>query len=426
MKKTSVAVLGLGYVGHPLAINFGKFLNTTGFDISKKKINNFKKNIDSTFIINKVQFNKAKFLFYSNNPKSIKQANFKIIALPTPVYKNNQPDLRLLIDGCSTTGKNLKKGDIIIIESTVYPGTTEEICIPIFEKYSGLKYNVDFYVAYCPERINPGDKKNNLRNIVKIVSSNNILISKKVKKLYSLFIKNIYIAPNIKVAEAAKIIENTQRDINIALMNELAMLFSKLNIKTREVLKAAGTKWNFLNFHPGLVGGHCIGIDPYYLSFKAKKANFNPKLITSGRAINESLVNFISKKISLFNRTNIKKNLKITILGATYKENVSDFRNSKVLDLIKILKKKNTKVFIHDPFYKNFDHNMKKKYNFKIWKSLPNNSDVLIYAIPHSFYKKKTLASIIKKLRIDGLFFDLRAQLSEDIVKKYNRQYITL
>ena len=396
MRNISVAILGLGYVGHPLAINFGKILDTVGFDISKKKIFNFKKKIDPTYVIKKKEFKKAKFLNYSNNPKSIKNSKFKIIALPTPVYKNNVPDLRILKQGCVIVGKNLKKGDIIIIESTVYPGTTEEICIPILEKYSGLKHNLHFFTAYCPERINPGDQKNNLKNIIKIVSSNNAQTSKKVKKLYSLFIKRIYEAPSIKVAEAAKIIENTQRDINIALMNELAMLFSKLDIKTKEVVKAAATKWNFLNFYPGLVGGHCIGVDPYYLSYRAKISNFKPNLITSGRSTNETLVKFISNKIFFLNRKNKIKIKKIIILGATYKENVADFKNSKKFDLIKIFKKKNVKIFTHDPFYKNINFREKKIYNFKIWKNLPNEADVLIYVVPHVFYEKKPFKVLSK------------------------------
>ena len=429
MKKNisfSVAVIGLGYVGHPLAISFGRKLNTIGYDISKKKILCYRKKIDPNFIFKKKDFQQAKHLTYHYKKNSIFNSNFKIIALPTPVNKKNKPDLSLLIDGCITFSKNLKKNDIVIIESTVNPGTTEEILIPILEKYSKLKYNTDFFVAYCPERINPGDTKNNLQKIVKVISSNNKSITFKVKKLYSLIVNKIHVSENIKTAEAAKIIENTQRDINIALMNELAMLFSKLNININDVLNTASTKWNFLNFFPGLVGGHCVGVDPYYLKYKADQIQFNSRLITSGREVNESLPYYLTNKIINFCNSKKISIKKVNILGATYKENVSDFRNSKVLKMAELLAKKKILVNIHDPYSENKILENIKNIKFFSWKDLPNDADVLIFAVPHEYFLKKKYKEILSKLKVNHLFFDLRYKISKKIVKNFKRYYLSL
>ncbi len=425
-KKDSVAIMGLGYVGHPLALNFGQFIKTIGFDVSKEKIANFKKKKDDSFIFKKKDFSKAKYLSYHSDPKSIKNSKYKIIALPTPVYKNNKPDLSLLKNGCFICAKYLKKNDIVIIESTIYPGATQEILIPILEKNSGMKYNKDFFVAYCPERINPGDKKNDLKKIVKVVSSNNKKTAQEVKNLYSLIIKKIHLAKDLITAESAKIIENTQRDVNIALMNELAMLFSKLNVDIDEVLKTASTKWNFLRFYPGLVGGHCIGVDPYYLKYKADQIKFNSKLITSGRNTNEELPNYVVKKIFNYCKRNNIKIKKINILGATYKENVSDFRNSKVIRIAEIFSKKNILINIHDPYMNKINSYKGKNIKSVNWKNIPEDSEVLIFAVPHDFYKKKTDLQIIKKLKKNCLFFDIRAQIKKSIVNFHNRSYMTL
>jgi len=424
--KKTIAVIGLGYVGHPLAINFGKTIDTIGFDISKKKILDFRKKIDRMCIFKKSDFKKAKFLRYEFNSASIKEAKYKIIALPTPIYKNMNPDLSLLKKGCILCAKNLKKKDVVVIESTVYPGATEEVLIPILEKFSKLKYNVDFFVAYAPERINPGDSKNNLKSIVKVVSSNNLNIAKDLKSLYSKIIKKVYIAPSLKIAEAAKVIENTQRDVNIALINEFTMLFDKLNIDPKEVIKTASTKWNFLKFYPGLVGGHCIGVDPYYLKYKADEVKFDSKIITSGRLVNEKLIDFLLKKILNFFRKNKLLLNNVIILGATYKENVSDFRNSKIIELAKKLASKNIKVNIHDPFFERKPQYKNKKIKIHDWRNLPKKTDLLIYAVPHEFYKKKIFSVIKKRLKKNHLFFDLRSQLKKSLVKKINKGYMSL
>ena len=425
-KNFSVAVIGLGYVGLPLAINFGKKITTVGYDISKKKILDLKRKIDPNSIFQTKDFLKAKYLTYHFKNDSIKESTFKIIALPTPVNKKNKPDLKLLIDGCIICAKNLKKKDTVIIESTVYPGTTEEVLIPILEKYSNLKYNIDFFVAYSPERINPGDTKNHLKRIIKVVSSNKKSVSIMVKKLYSLIMNEIHISKNIKTAEAAKVIENIQRDINIALMNELAMLFPKLNIDINEVLNTASTKWNFLKFFPGLVGGHCISVDPYYLKYKADQVGFNSRLITSGREVNETLPYYLIDKI-IFLCKKKKINLKrVNILGATYKENVSDFRNSKVLKIANLFVKKNIKVNIHDPYFNNKEMKNKRNLKFSSWSDLSKNSDVLIFAVPHKFYTNKDPDEIIKKVKINHLFFDLRSMIDKKLVKNLNRYYASL
>jgi len=408
-QKKIIAIIGLGYVGLPLAIAFGKKYNVLGYDINEKRIKELKKKKDNNLEISKKEFTKSKFIKFSNSEKDLLRCNTFIITVPTPITKNKKPDLRLLIKATKTVAKNIKKKSIIIYESTVYPGTTEEICLPIIEKISKLKLNSDFILGYSPERINPGDKTHTLEKITKVVSASNTIGINKIKKLYQSIIKpKIYCASSIKVAESAKIIENTQRDINIALMNELYQIFDKLNIKTNEVLKAAKTKWNFLDFSPGLVGGHCIGVDPYYLTFKAKQAGYEPKITLAGRKLNDGMPQYIYEKI----HQNIKKqkiNIKKTnflILGITFKENCNDTRNSKSLELCKIISKKFNHVDIFDPYIKkNFTLNT--RINFL--KKIPNKKyNVIILAVKHSFFIKISFERIKRLMKKNCIFFDLK------------------
>ena len=340
-----VCVVGLGYVGLPLAIEFGKKMNTLGFDISKSKINDLNNKLDRDKIINEVDFKKSKYLNFSHNLNDLKKTNIFIICLPTPVNNKNLPDLSTLKSGSKIVAKNLKKNSIVIYESTVYPTVTENICLPILKKHSNLEYKKDFNIGYSPERINPGDKNHTLTKITKVVSGDTKTTAAIIKKLYQSIIKKVYVAKSIQVAESAKIIENTQRDLNIALMNELSIIFNKMGINTKDVLNAASTKWNFVNFKPGLVGGHCIGVDPYYLSYFSKKIGYEPKVINAGRNLNNNMTKYVLTNILLFLK---KKNIllsksKIIFLGLTFKKNCTDIRNSKIIEIINFLVKKNLK-----------------------------------------------------------------------------------
>tara|TARA_Y100001970_G_scaffold294294_1_gene449962 strand:+ start:34463 stop:35734 length:1272 start_codon:yes stop_codon:yes gene_type:complete len=389
MKKNNIiCVFGLGYVGLPLAIEFGKKYSTFGYDINKKRIENLKLGNDLNNDISLNKFHVNKKLSFTNNLNNIKNCNYYIICVPTPVDSKNKPDMSGVINASKVIAKLLKKNDIVIYESTVFPGATDDICIPILEKYSRLKINDEFYCGYSPERINPGDKTHTLTRIRKIVSGSNTYALNKINRLYESIIKvGTYKVPSIKIAESAKIIENTQRDLNISLMNEFAMFLNKMNINTFEVLKAAGTKWNFLNFKPGLVGGHCIGVDPYYLTYKAKKIGIDPKVILSGRHTNDNMYKFIFsniKKIILDKKLNIKKT-KILLLGLTFKENVSDTRNSQVVKLVKLFLKNLIKVDIYDPYIKKTNDEKIRKLLIK--KNDIKKYDVLIHAVKHNKFK---------------------------------------
>ena len=351
-KKLKISIVGLGYVGLPLAVSFSKYYKVFGFDLNKDRINNLQKGYDETLEVNKATILKSKNLTFTKNLKDLKECNCHIVTVPTPIDKFNKPDFRNLISASRMIGKILKKNDTIIYESTVYPGATEEICVPILEKNSNLKFNVDFYVGYSPERMNPGDKKHNVENIIKVTSGSNDVTANFVNKLYKSIVKaGTYKASSIKVAEAAKVIENTQRDINISLINELSLIFNKLNIDTEEVLRAAGTKWNFLPFRPGLVGGHCIGVDPYYLTYRSRMLGHEPKLVLAGREINDSMsfwifdqLLFILKKKGVdLNKANV------LVLGISFKENCVDIRNSKVLDILLKLDQNNVNYDVFDP-----------------------------------------------------------------------------
>lgn len=351
MLNNKIAIVGLGYVGLPLALAFGEKFGTIGFDINKDRIKELQNKNDSNLLSKKKSFYKSKKLEFSSNKKDLSNANIFIITVPTPVKKNKKPDLSYLQSASKIVAKNLKKNDLVIYESTVYPGLTEEECIPILEKYSDLEFNKDFFVGYSPERISPGDNKD-LKNISKVVSGSNSKVTNIVCNLYKKIIKaKVYKATSIKVAEASKVIENAQRDINISFMNEISLICSRLQINTSEVLEAANTKWNFLNFKPGLVGGHCISVDPYYLTYKAKKLKYSPKVILSGRNINDKMGYYVAgillKKLK---KNNLKfSECSVGILGVTFKENCNDLRGSKVLDIIRALRKAKVKLQVYDP-----------------------------------------------------------------------------
>ena len=385
-KEASLAVIGLGYVGLPIALEFAKKIKVVGFDINAQRVEMMKKKTDPSRELSSSDFEDCDIEFTSFE-KDLQKVNFFIVAVPTPIDDKNLPDLKLLLSASHTVGKALKKGDYVVFESTVYPGCTEEDCIPILEKESGLTFGKDFKVGYSPERINLGDKEHTLSKIIKVVSGNDQEASEEIAKLYSLVVEaGIYKASSIKVAEAAKIIENTQRDLNIALMNELSMICDKLNINTYEVLEAAGTKWNFLKFYPGLVGGHCIGVDPYYLTYKAKELGYNPEVILSGRHINDSMGEYVAKKtIQLLakNGKDISKS-KVLIMGATFKENVEDIRNSKIIDIIKELQDYSVAVDTIDPH--SSPEEFKKEYGLTLSENPAQNYDAVILAVAHKEY----------------------------------------
>lgn len=410
MKK--IAVIGLGYVGFPLAYEFSKKYDITGFDISKKRISELKNGIDKTEEYSKNQILDSK-LFLSNDEKDLINQDIYIITVPTPLKKNNKPNLKPLISASKTVGKYLSKGSIVIYESTVYPGCTEEDCIPVLEKYSNLKYNLDFLCGYSPERINPGDKKRKLTDIIKVVSGSNKEATKIIDNLYKSIVKaGTYVAESIKVAEASKIIENVQRDVNISLVNEFALIFEKLNIDTKEVLDAAATKWNFLNYKPGLVGGHCIGVDPYYLAYKALKKGYRPKVLLNGRKVNNSIpkriVKSVLKKSKEFN-LNIKSS-KILVLGVTFKENCSDIRNSRVIDLIKEFKKICDHVLVHDCYA---DRNeLKKYYSIELNGNLNHKYDIVVLAVAHDDYLKIDFSKLLNK---NHVLYDVKSVLPKNI-----------
>jgi UDP-N-acetyl-D-galactosamine dehydrogenase len=348
-----IAIIGLGYVGLPLAVEFGKHRATLGFDINATRISALQNGQDYTLECSPEELHGATHLRYSANPRDLQAAQIFIVTVPTPVDQANRPDMTPLIKASETVGRVLKTGDIVIYESTVYPGATEEVCVPVLEKFSGLQFNQDFYCGYSPERINPGDKEHRLPSIKKVTSGSTPAIAEEVDQLYKEIITaGTYKASSIRVAEAAKVIENTQRDVNIALMNELSLIFRKLGIDTLEVLQAAGTKWNFLPFRPGLVGGHCIGVDPYYLTHKAQEVGYHPEVILAGRRINDGMARHVADEtIKLMLRKNLPVlGSKVLVLGLTFKENCPDVRNSKVVDLVKALKGYNVKVDVYDPW----------------------------------------------------------------------------
>jgi UDP-N-acetyl-D-galactosamine dehydrogenase len=417
-KETSVAIIGLGYVGLPIALAFAKKIKVIGFDINEARVGLMKKGIDPSNELTKKDFAGSDIVF-THKPEDLKKASFFIIAVPTPIDEHNQPDLKPLIGASSTVGKVLKKGDYVVYESTVYPGCTEEDCVPILEQHSGLKFVKDFKVGYSPERINPGDKEHTITKILKIVSGCDKESLENIAKTYEIIVEpGTHRAPSIKVAEAAKIIENTQRDVNIALMNELSIIFNKMNINTYDVLAAAGTKWNFLKFFPGLVGGHCIGVDPYYLTHKAEALGYHARVINSGRYVNDSMGFYVAKncvKKIIAAGKNISKS-KVLIMGATFKENVSDIRNSKVADIVKELKSFGVKVEIVDP---HADSNeLKHEYGFGLNK-LAKGYDGVIVAVNHKEYQALDEKFFISILSRKGVLVDVKG-IFKNKIKQLN------
>lgn len=415
-----IIVIGLGYVGLPIALAFSKKKYTIGFDIDNDKIEMYKKGIDiigeyGNSVIKKSNIN------FTSDAKKIKSADFIIVTVPTPIDDCNNPDLSCLISATKIIAKNMKQGAIVVYESTVYPGTTEEICIPILEKESKLVLNKDFYVGYSPERINAGDKNHSFEKINKIVSGSNSDVCHQIKKIYSeVLLSDIIEVSSIKVAEASKIIENAQRDINIAFMNEMSKIFHLMNIDTYEVLAAAKTKWNFLDFVPGLVGGHCIGVDPYYLAAKAKELNYIPEVILSGRKINDSMGKYVAEMvINSLNKNKIKiQNSKIMILGVTFKENVCDIRNSKVIDIVKELSLRGCNVYIND--YNTNSKELYEMYGLKLDNDI-RNVDVIIVAVKHNKYKKLTIDELLEMYNNNKkkkIIFDLHAIYDKDELER--------
>ncbi len=410
LDKSVICIIGLGYVGLPLAIEFGKFFDVVGYDKSLKRISKLKQNIDITGEVSKKELIISDKILFTNKIKDVKKCNTYILAIPTPISKNNTPDLNALLNSTKQIARVLKENDTIIYESTVYPGVTDDICVPILEKYSGLKLNKNLFVGYSPERINPGDKKHNIRNIVKITSGSNKKTLKYVDKLYKNIVQaGTYPVSSIKVAEAAKVIENTQRDVNIALINELSIIFNRIEISTEEVLKAASTKWNFINFKPGLVGGHCIGVDPYYLAYQAKQYGVLPKIILAGRETNDKMSKEVSHNlISALKKKKIKiKQAKVLIMGLAFKENCKDIRNTKVYDLYRYLSKKVARVDCYDPFVNPID--AKKTYNIPLVKKPKSNSyDAIIIAVAHKIFKKMGINEIKKLGKENNIIYDLK------------------
>ncbi len=352
-REKVIAIIGLGYVGLPLAVEFGKLRQAIGFDINPKRIAELQAGQDHTLECSPEELSQAQHLLYSCNAEDLKQASIFIVTVPTPVDQANRPDMTPLVKASETVGKVLKQGDIVIYESTVYPGATEEVCVPVLEQFSGLKFNQDFFCGYSPERINPGDKEHRLPTIKKVTSGSTPAVAEEVDRLYRQIIRaGTHKASSIRVAEAAKVIENTQRDVNIALMNELSLIFHKLGIDTLEVLQAAGTKWNFLPFRPGLVGGHCIGVDPYYLTHKAQEVGYHPEVILAGRRINDSMASHVADETVklMLRKGHAVLGSKVLVLGLTFKENCPDVRNTKVVDIIKALRGYNTQVDVYDPW----------------------------------------------------------------------------
>ena len=422
MKEIKIGIIGLGYVGLPLAIEFGKFYNVLGFDINTQRINELCKKIDLNNEITKSQFFKAKKIIFSNNENKLKDCNIYIITVPTPINNKNEPDLSLIKKACNLISKYISKNDYVIFESTVFPGLTKNISIPIIEKKSGLKVNRDFYCGYSPERVNPGDKKRKLTDIKKIVSGSNDKALNFISKLYQKIIKaGIHKASSIEVAEAAKVIENCQRDINIAFVNELEMIFNKMNLNTDEILKAASTKWNFLNFKPGLVGGHCIGVDPYYLTFQAKKYGYESKIILAGRQVNNKMGKFVTNKfINLMKSKKFNVNeSKLLLMGITFKENCPDIRNTKIIDVYNFSKKHFNSVDIYDPLANK--NEVKNIYNINlISKPRINYYDGIIILVNHNYFVNLGIKNIMKYSKKKSIIYDFKNlfKIKNNIIKK--------
>lgn len=412
---TTIAVVGLGYVGLPLAVEFGKKHPTIGFDLSREKIEHYRRFVDPTGEVATADLRASTQLMVTTDPVELRKADFIVVAVPTPVDHAHQPDFQPLISASEFVGRHMKRGVTIVFESTVYPGATEEVCVPVIEKMSGMKWKQDFHIGYSPERINPGDKERTLTKIVKLVSGDSPETLDHVAQTYaSIITAGVYRASSIKVAEAAKVIENTQRDLNIALMNELAIIFDRIGIDTLEVLEAAGTKWNFLPFRPGLVGGHCIGVDPYYLTHKADMLGYHPQVILAGRRINDGMGKFIAEqtvKRMVLNGSGVR-GAPVILLGLTFKENCPDLRNSRVIDVIRELQSYGVDVHVHDPVAD--PDEAVHEYGVKLtpWEGLPLGA-AMVAAVAHNEFKTRPLEELLEKLQPNGVFIDVKSQYDQ-------------
>lgn len=417
MTNKRICLIGLGYVGLPLAAEFGRFYETVGFDINEKRLVELRKGIDRTLEVETEKLKESVKLSYTSSIEDIKNCHIYIVTVPTPINEHKQPDLTPVIKGTETVAKVLKKGDIIIYESTVYPGCTEEVCVPILEKISGLKFNTDFFCGFSPERVNPGDKIHTVTTIKKITSGSTPQIAEEIDALYrSIVTAGTHKAPSIKVAEAAKVIENSQRDINIAFVNELSLIFEKLGIDTLDVLEAAGTKWNFLPFRPGLVGGHCIGVDPYYLTHKAQAVGYNPEVILAGRRINDNMGIYVANKVvKLMIQKNKKiKGSKVLVLGITFKENCPDIRNSRVIDVINEFKEFGCLVDVVDPMADH--HEVVEEYGISLSdysECMTHDYDALILAVAHEKFRSFDISSFVDK---NSVIYDIKGFLDRKTV----------
>ncbi len=414
--KANICVVGLGYVGLPLAVEFSKKHNVVGFDIFQSRIDELNKAHDRTLEVSDDALKEAlgNGIRFTSKPDETKDANVYIITVPTPIDEHKRPNLTPLIKASETVGKVLKQGDIVIYESTVYPGCTEEDCVPVLEKMSGLTFNRDFFCGYSPERINPGDKKHTVTKILKVTSGSTPEIAEKVDALYkSIITAGTHLAPSIKVAEAAKVIENSQRDINIAFVNELAIIFNKLGIDTNAVLDAAGTKWNFLPFKPGLVGGHCIGVDPYYLTHKAESVGYNPEIILAGRRLNDNMGIYIANQVIklMIKKGHMIEGSNVLVLGITFKENCPDIRNSKVIDVIHELKDFGCNVDVYDPWAD--EEEIKKEYALELQKTITSKYEAVILAVAHQQFETLDISSIKKD---KGVLFDIKSFFNNKLV----------
>lgn len=412
-----IAVIGLGYVGLPLAVEFGKKYQTIGFDMKQERIAELKEGKDSTLEVDDTELLEAKKLSFTSKPEDLSTCNFFIIAVPTPIDAAKRPDLKYLESASHTVGNLLKEGDTVVYESTVYPGATEEVCVPILENLSGLKLNEDFYCGYSPERINPGDREHRLPNIVKITSGSTAEAAEYIDSIYKRIITaGTFRASSIKVAEAAKVIENTQRDVNIALINELSLIFNKLTINTSEVLAAAATKWNFLNFHPGLVGGHCIGVDPYYLTHKAQEVGYHPNMILAGRRLNDNMGHYIGSRVIklMINKSIDVSKAKVLIMGLTFKENCPDLRNTKVVDIVDELEEYGIEVVVYDPWVDS--NEAQAEYGIKVASALEEKAyDGVVLAVAHKQFTSMSIDSIRKLCHEKHIIFDVKNIFSPDL-----------
>lgn len=415
MHDLMVSVIGLGYVGLPIATAFAQHCPVIGFDINRQRVNQLRQGIDITNEVTS-QALQIDNLHLTADPAQLRQANFHIITVPTPVTNSNHPDLTPLISATKLLGEIIKAGDTLVYESTVYPGATEEICIPLLEEISGLKVDIDFFVGYSPERINPGDKVNTLRTITKVVSGRSHTSTAHIAAVYGLVVENIFQAANIRTAEAAKVIENTQRDLNIALMNELALIFNRMGLDTLDVLEAASTKWNFLPFKPGLVGGHCIGVDPYYLTYKSKQLGYRPEVILAGRRINDNMGKYIAQQVvkTLIKQGSVSSDIRIGILGLTFKEDCPDLRNSKVFTIIDELDEYGFQLLLHDPLVI-AESELPFDSSRLVEASQLSQLDAIILGVSHTHYKQWPIEKFAAMLKPNGLLFDVKGCIDREL-----------